>query len=603
MTLFKSPLFKQCPKTGRITGLRKPEELPWILFPAVGFLALAWFLLRVAPKPSRASYPCQRVAAPLAAGFLAWLAGITGAGILFHQARCRLRQTRYGAAGLAIVVALAAVAWGALSLQSPAQAYTAHPANQPIGSARGLAPGRVVWVHRPGVTDWAGPGSGQYWYEHVHQARTDNMLALALQGYADTSTTAAAWDAVYRSFNGGAGYTPGEKIFIKINLTTSYAGGGSDCADADYNWIQCWGVTFDSIGPAPQLMHALLGQLVNVVGVAQSDITIGDPTGLFVNNMYDPLHDDFPDVVYLDNRGGNGRTRAEFSAVPFDWSDASSDGMTQDYVPAAIAEATYVINFAELKTHEGAGITVSAKNHYGSLIRTPAGALRGVPAGYFNLHDWLPGDTYRNSMSMTEMGHYRPLVDLMGSSMLGGKTVLYLVDAIFAGKNWNAVPSRWALAPFNGDWPSSILVSMDPVAIDSVGFDFLSQQWPGQALQHEGTQDYLHEAALADSPPSGTVYDPEHDGAPMASLGVHEHWNNPTDKQYTRNLGTGNGIELVYYLDHSPVSTVYLALAAASHTNPAACTVYLPLAVASQANPAACTAMFCASSPSTGTCP
>ena len=69
--------------------------------------------------------------------------------------------------------------------------------------------------------------------------------------------------------------------------------------------------------------------------------------------------------------------------------------------------------------------------------------------------------------------------------MLGGKTVLYLVDAIFAGKNWNAVPSRWALAPFNNDWPSSIFVSMDPVAIDSVAFDFLSQQWPDQALLEE----------------------------------------------------------------------------------------------------------------------
>jgi hypothetical protein len=26
---------------------------------------------------------------------------------------------------------------------------------------------------------------------------------------------------------------------------------------------------------------------------------------------------------------------------------------------------------------------------------------------------------------------------------------------------------------------------------------------------------------------------------------VHEHWNNATDKKYTRNLGKGAGIELV----------------------------------------------------------
>ena len=160
---------------------------------------------------------------------------------------------------------------------------------------------------------------------------------------------------------------------------------------------------------------------------------------------------------------------------------------------------------------------------------------------------------------MTGMGHYRPLVDLLGSQRLGGKTVLYLVDAIFAGKNYTAVPSRWVLAPFGNNWPSSIFVSMDPVAMDSVAFDFLSQQWPDQVLQYEGTQDYLHEAALADNPPSGTIYDPEHDGTSMASLGVHEHWNNPTDKQYTRNLGIGNGIELVY-LNSSPVEPTALFL-------------------------------------------
>jgi len=31
----------------------------------------------------------------------------------------------------------------------------------------------------------------------------------------------------------------------------------------------------------------------------------------------------------------------------------------------------------------------------------------------------------------------------------------------------------------------------------------------------------------------------------LESLGVHEHWNNANDKQYSRNLGAGNGIELV----------------------------------------------------------
>jgi hypothetical protein len=55
---------------------------------------------------------------------------------------------------------------------------------------------------------------------------------------------------------------------------------------------------------------------------------------------------------------------------------------------------------------------------------------------------------------------------------------------------------------------------------------------------------YLHEAALADKAPSGTVYKP--DGVPVGSLGVHEHWNNSKDKKYSRNLSAkGSGIELI----------------------------------------------------------
>ena len=63
-------------------------------------------------------------------------------------------------------------------------------------------------------------------------------------------------------------------------------------------------------------------------------------------------------------------------------------------------------------------------------------------------------------------------------------------------------------------------------------------------LQSNG-DNYLHEAAQAVKPPSGTVYDPNGTGKPLASLGVHEHWNNAKDKRYSRNLGRKEGIELI----------------------------------------------------------
>jgi hypothetical protein len=97
---------------------------------------------------------------------------------------------------------------------------------------------------------------------------------------------------------------------------------------------------------------------------------------------------------------------------------------------------------------------------------------------------------------------------------------------------------------FDDHWCSSLFASQDPVAIDSVGLDFIRNE--PRALECRGQpENYLHEAALAEKPPSGTVYDPDRDHAPVTSLGIHEHWNNANDKQYSRNLGKREGIELV----------------------------------------------------------
>jgi len=139
-------------------------------------------------------------------------------------------------------------------------------------------------------------------------------------------------------------------------------------------------------------------------------------------------------------------------------------------------------------------------------------------------------------------------VDLMGHANVGAKSVLLLVDGLYAGVHGTSSPKRWDCEPFNGDWTSSIFASQDPVALESVCFDLLQldddyRQYPQMA----GVDDFLHEAALAGDPPSGTFYDPDHVGdvERLVSLGVHEHWNNDTERLYSRNLGTGDGIELL----------------------------------------------------------
>jgi hypothetical protein len=286
---------------------------------------------------------------------------------------------------------------------------------------------------------------------------------------------------------------------------------------------------------APQVINALLRQLVEEAGVKQSDITVGDTLCYFPNEYYKICHDKFPDVRYLEYLGNFGRMAAKLSKVRFYWSTPSAAGKEPDYVPESYVEAAYLINLANLKSHNDmAGITLCAKNHYGSLVRSPRSST------HYDMHKDL-------SFQTPGMGHYRPLVDLMGHKQLGGKTLLYLIDGLYAGKHAKEnAPRKWNMPPFNGDWTSSLFASQDPVAIDSVGFDFLRSEWD-DAPRKSGTNDYLIEAAKADSPPSGTFYDPDHESKVkrLESLGVYENWNNPQDKQYSRNLGTGNGIELV----------------------------------------------------------
>jgi hypothetical protein len=67
--------------------------------------------------------------------------------------------------------------------------------------------------------------------------------------------------------------------------------------------------------------------------------------------------------------------------------------------------------------------------------------------------------------------------------------------------------------------------------------------------RYDGVDDYLHQAADSSWWPEDIKYDPEGDGTILSSLGVHEHWNNTDDMEYSRNLSTGEGIELVKIFD------------------------------------------------------
>jgi hypothetical protein len=479
----------------------------------------------------------MRVAAPLASTFVLWLLGI-GSSILFiKRARVFFRQSRYMTAVVCIV--LAGIVGGIFLSSAHSSATAATKANTPVGEAKGANPGRVVWVHDSTATRWLGLGDGHWWESnHTDQTVVDRMMSRSLRALSGKSSDAASWDTLFRYYNithgrGSHGYAAGEKIAIKTNLSFCNFFPAFCCVDS---MTYSLNKKLDYMNTAPQMVRALLRQLVNVAGVNQADISVGDPTAYYPNEYYDSCHADFPNVKYVDHAGKFGRTRVEFSTVPVYFSCRPA-GVKQDFVPRHYAEASYLINLANMKSHLGAGITLCAKNHYGSLIRLP------TDSGYYNLHQSL-------AFMTPQTGSYRTQVDFMGHAHLGGKTLLYLVDGLYAGNhNYDTVPHTWDVPPFNGRWTSSLFASQDPVAIESVLMDlFQLDKDPYQFPKIAGAEDYLIEAALAGNPPSGTFYDPDHATAMtrLSSLGVFEHWNNFVDRKYSRNLGTGNGIELVF---------------------------------------------------------
>jgi hypothetical protein len=316
------------------------------------------------------------------------------------------------------------------------------------------------------------------------------------------------------------------------------------------------------------MVLAVLHQLVDIVHVAQADIYIGDPIRNLYKHLYDQWHARYPNVHYLgyDNYTSLGREqvqRSSSAATKIHYSDRGTilrenvmyptsvfgkDPIWYDSLYTIYEDAEYMLNIPQLKGHMRAGMTMFAKNHFGSQSRSSAGHLHnGLPC---------PAEMDYGDTSRLGYGLYRVQVDLMTQSILRKKNLIFIMDALWGTAYEQDKPIKWQMAPFKNTYSSSVFASLDNVAIESVGYDFLRSEFTVARLsglsgteklafvQMRGADDYLHQAADSTKWPAGIKYDPDSSGVHIYSLGVHEHWNNAIDKKYTRNLGTGNGIEL-----------------------------------------------------------
>jgi uncharacterized protein (DUF362 family) len=434
--------------------------------------------------------------------------------------------------------------------------------NTPVGEARGIHPGRVVWVHDPRAAHWSGhvASTSEHWWADAStdQKHVDAMLSKTLRSLTGAESDEAAWAMIIAYYNkrahrAGESYSPGEVVAVKVNLNNSSADGPGNIVNV-----------------SPQLALAVVRQLVDHARVRSADIVIYDARRNIYPALLTKVWSEFPEVRFVQwdapaapqpKNPGSGDYRGLEQAQ---WVKGVSYSLHQNeyydakLIPKQIKDATYLVNVALLKAHsypyasaEGGdegqtGVTMTGKNHFGSIKGTP------------ELHGAI------NTNRQGTPHAYSPIVDLAASPNLGAKTILYVLDGLYCARRHQSYPLHFPNPPFNNrvvpyenpEWPSSLLASMDGVALDSVGLDILysqtknneDEQGHPRIMIRENADDYLQEMALPDRSPSGTAY--IQDGKPVSSLGVFEHWDGDETRKYSRNKDPqgGQGIELIYLL-------------------------------------------------------
>ncbi len=236
---------------------------------------------------------------------------------------------------------------------------------------------RVVVVRHGGVWTDAGPDP-----DVVRQ-----MLDAGINGLADVSDPLAVWRALF---------APGERVLLKVNCIA-------------YN------------GPTQPVVTYAVAQCLQDAGLPAEDVLIFDRTDNELAGAGYTLNEDSPGVRCHGARGEGTEAALTQATVRFYRELDECDG---------------IINLPTPKQHGGAGVSVSLKNHYGSVNRPSS--LHG---------NWCDP----------------AIAELNAQPTVRDKTRLIVAAALHVSPcDWNQ-PER----------ENGLLFSFDPVALDTVARDIL----------------------------------------------------------------------------------------------------------------------------------
>jgi hypothetical protein len=290
---------------------------------------------------------------------------------------------------------------------------------------------KVVHVHNTNATSWDG-SDPQYW-NYVDQDIVNEMVNQGVMSLTNTSSVVDAWSVILPYYQQGQG------IGIKVNLNHS-----TSCSEVN-----------SYINALIHPINAIISGLKNI-GLAESDIWIYDAIRFIPDHFVSGCQ--YNNVKFFDFQCRNkaGFESEDPSAYINFTPPAGIPLPASIRVTDQLVNATYLINIPIMRIHSSTGVTLSFKNHFGSIDHPS------------DLHEYvfLGWNYYRSD--------YNPLIDLYQHPHIINKTILTIGDGLIAAKRWKYPDSQWTT--FGNKVPNSLFFTTDPVALDCVMCDFLAAE-------------------------------------------------------------------------------------------------------------------------------
>lgn len=406
--------------------------------------ALLWFLIRVIPKPTRITYPCQRATV----NFIFIKTGLMFATV---SKPFKLLSNRFFRRTSTKIIFISVIFFILMFSEQIAIAYyqaryslitggiitplTEYGVNLP-------EPHRVVRVHANDATNWDF-STGYYW-EYVNQDLIDQMVGEGVKELTDTSTTQEAWQTIMADYNSG------DMVGIQINGNDFTVGGNP----------------LSNINTLPHIVNGIIKGLV-AIGIPQDKIQVIEPTGggngyrrfSYVPYFSEKIHDLYPDVTLFDGSAKLYSTTIETVMGPVYLSDLVRDVDHLIIVPIMKSITPRWGNTGTIKMMQGS-------------ISNPGSTHGGDGTGLA-----LPTED-------------NPNVVIYKNENVIGKMRLIVADGIYG--TWTGIhfnggyggadigvsitdrPQPWIT--FGDGAPNLLFFAIDPVAVDCVMYDHIKRE-------------------------------------------------------------------------------------------------------------------------------